>query len=188
MIVGKYTVWRRKRIIKDGDGVPAFYLLLPSPRCIVRCQHCHFSGFPGATYNRGLARRSGANEVVRGVRHCGWWEGLSASQWRGYVCDQWSMMGDHPAQRALRPGMATPTPRRPDQRADPLILWRLEKKKTKKPLSHSKVNRKRALVITSGRAVLSFIKIIEKCHLKTQQQALHSVVNIFFCSFKFHPF
>lgn len=169
--------------------MPAFYLLLPSPRRIVRCQHCHFSGFPGATYNRGLARRSGANEVVRGVRHCGWWEGLSASQWRGYVCDQWSMMGDHPAQRALRPGIATPTTPTPRSKSWPSYPPTIrKKKKNKKTLSHSKVNRKRALVITSSRAVLSNIKIIEKCNLKTQWQAQYCVVNIFFCSFKFHPF
>lgn len=80
-----------------------------------------------------------------------------------------------------------PPPQRTDQRADPLILRQLEKKQNKKKLSHSKVNRKRALVITSSRAVLSNTKIIEKCNLKTRQ-AQYSVVNIFFCSFKFHPF
>lgn len=71
MIVVKYSVWHRKHIITDGDGVSSFYLLLLSSRCIVRHQHCHFSGSPGATYNRRLAWRSGANEVVRGMQRCG---------------------------------------------------------------------------------------------------------------------
>lgn len=151
--VVKYSVWHCKRMIKDEDCVSAFYLLLPSSRCIVWRQHCHFRGSPGATYNRRLARRSGANEVVRGVQCCGWWEGLSGSQWRGYVCDQWSMMGDHPAQQALRPGMATPP--RPDQRADPLILWRLLKKNAQSLKSKQKT---RTIITSSSRAVLSNIK------------------------------
>lgn len=71
MIVVKYSVRRRKHIIKDGDGVSAFYLLLPSSRCIVilvaLLEQRRTVDWPGRV---GLMKLSEACSVVDDGRAC----------------------------------------------------------------------------------------------------------------------
>lgn len=131
--------------------------------------YSHFSGSPGATYNCRLARQSVANEVVRGVQRCGWWEGLSGSQWRGSVCDQWSMMGDHPAQPALRPGMANPpTPRSKS--------WPSYNPAIKKKLKNAQSLKSKQKTCTNHDfKCFQTLKKKNKSNLKTERQAQCSV-------------
>lgn len=101
---------------------------------------------------------------------------LSGSQWRGDVCDRWSMLGDHPAQWALRPGIAPPhaPPHAPIKELT--LLYSIRKEKNAQSLQSKKI------------AALCFSNI-----LKFQKNARTSKssplgVNIFFCSLKFHRF